>query len=110
MVRHKPARKKSSNASRTAGRFSSTDWTPAPNNAIQLAALQWYSLTVGRLAIEIYATRPDRYAELTELLRKQVKELADFNKHAGEVADGCPDGYIMCRDGLCSPMCEGENL
>jgi hypothetical protein len=20
---------------------------------------------------------------------------------------GCPDGYVLCKDGICAPMCDG---
>jgi hypothetical protein len=31
-----------------------------------------------------------------------------FAEHDTGEEDGCPDGYTMCSDGFCAPMCDVE--
>lgn len=79
-------------------------WKPAPANAIQLAALHWYALTIEQMAIEAYATNPGKFAALDQYLRgvlKDMRRIADQTIDDGD----CPDGWIRCSDGLCSPAC-----
>ena len=80
-------------------------WAPGPNNAIELAALHWYSLAMAQKAIEIYATSPARFAQLSQLCRRQIRELEAFAEQSMEAED-CPPGYELCRNGICAPMCD----
>jgi len=84
-----------------------TKWQPEPNNAIQLTTLRWYALTIERLAVEIYATYPDSFGDLTIALRESVERLQRLAPPSPNFgSDDCPDGWLLCRDGLCSPMCD----
>jgi hypothetical protein len=84
-------------------------WVPDPKDAINLAALRWYALTIDRLCIEIYATNRKKFRELETLLQSQVKALYGFAKDVGlRDDDQCPPGYMMCPDRLCAPSCDFE--
>ena len=99
---------KATNRKKTQKEKRSPDWSAGPNNAIELAALRWYSLGVEQRAIEIYATRPARFADLSRLLRKQLRELDAFADRLALTSDDCPPGYELCPNGICAPMCDGE--
>src|SRR5438045_8665561 len=81
-------------------------WQAHRDDAIRLAALRWFALTFERLAIQIYATDREKYDALTSLMKSQIKALASFGER--QIADGepCPEGYFLCADGLCAPMCD----
>jgi hypothetical protein len=84
-------------------------WVAQPQDAINLAALHWYALTVDRLCIEIYATNRKKFRELERLLQSQVKALYEFAENVRFTDDDeCPPGYMMCSDRLCAPSCEFE--
>ena len=84
-------------------------WVADPKDAINLAALHWYALTIDRLCIELYATNRKAFPELEKLLQSQVKALYAFSKDVGLTDDDrCPGGYMMCPDGLCAPACDFE--
>lgn len=83
-------------------------WKPHAHDAIRLAALRWYALTIERLAIDIYATDPRKFEAMAAMLRRQTKELFDLGRGPGGALkdNDCPDGYFLCKDGLCAPMCD----
>jgi len=83
-------------------------WSAQPADAIRLAALRWFALRIESLAIEIYASDKTRYASMETLLRVTLKRMRRVKSnitvhHESE----CPDGFVLCKDGLCAPMCEG---
>ena len=84
-------------------------WTPDPEDAIRLAALRWFGLELERLAIEIYATDKSKYAAMESVFRKAVKGLKEVGLQ-GTLQDEeeCPDGYVLCKDGLCAPACDPD--
>lgn len=94
------ARKSSKSARRT--------WKPQANDAIRLAALRWYAITIERLAIDIYATDRRKFEAMEAILKRETKALFDVGQGpGGALQDGdCPDGYFLCKDGLCAPMCD----
>jgi hypothetical protein len=84
------------------------DWVAKPEDAIALAALRWYALTIDKLCIEIYATDRRKFTALEAKLKAQVTALVKFAKGVTAAdEDECPDGYVMC-DGLCKPACYFE--
>lgn len=92
----------------TSKRTVKQDWVADPRDAIALAALRWYALTIDRLCIEIYATDRKKFKELEDLLQSQVAALFKFGKNVTLAdEDECPEGYIMCN-GLCAPACNFE--
>jgi hypothetical protein len=85
-------------------------WESGPDDAIRLAALRWFSLELERLSIQIYASDKAQFKNMERVFRHALSGMAalcpkkvkpDFG---GD--DGCPDGYILCKDGLCAPMCD----
>ena len=93
-------------------RANSRMWQAEPDDAIRLAALRWFALSIERLAIEIYASDKTQYGELEQVLRRALKHMGNLvTRDVGEEdEDSCPIGYELCRDGLCAPMCDGEVL
>jgi hypothetical protein len=84
------------------------DWIAKPEDAIALAALRWYALTIDKLCIEIYATDRRKFMALEALLKSQVTDLLEFAKDTTQGdEDECPEGFVMC-DGLCKPACYFE--
>jgi hypothetical protein len=83
-------------------------WKARPADAIDLATLRWYAVTMEKLAIEIYATDRSRFADLDQLLRGQLGQLSRFGAGASAAVtldDDCPNGWFLCKDGLCAPAC-----
>lgn len=84
-------------------------WRSGPNDAIRLAAIRWYAMNIEQLAIEIYATDRNKFDGMVALLQKQSKELFRFGLGPGGFdIDDCADGYVLCKDGLCAPMCDAH--
>ncbi len=83
-------------------------WKPQAHDAIRLAALRWYALTIERLTIDIYATDPRKFEAMEAVLRREAKALFELGRGPGGALDDddCPDGYFLCKDGLCAPMCD----
>lgn len=82
-------------------------WHPRPDDAIRLAALRWFALELERLSIEIYASNQDLYPQMERVLRDALKSLGGVGRRVNLVADNeCPDGYVLCKDGICAPMCD----
>ena len=87
-------------------------WSPEPNDAIRLAALRWFALEIERLGIEIYATDKDNYRRLEKMFRGTLTRMASMSMQKKKKAarfeeDECPEGFILCKDGFCAPMCDG---
>lgn len=81
---------------------------PEASDALRLATLRWFTTTIERLLIEVYVTNPSKYHELETLMKSQVKQIEMFGKTIAIAdPDDCPEGWKLCRDGLCSPMCGG---
>ena len=89
---------------------------PETNDALKLAALRWFTIELERYSIEIYASDRTNYPALEGVLRKALTELKAFGRPAEATSSKrglqeeqeCPDGYILCRDGLCAPMCDAD--
>ena len=83
-------------------------WHAQPDDAIRLAALRWFALRIESLAIEIYATDQTRYAAMERLFRQTLKRMTRVRRSAqANLETDCPDGYVLCKDGICAPMCDG---
>jgi hypothetical protein len=83
--------------------------TPArqADTAERLAALRWLAMRIEQLSIEILVTDPAKFSEVEDALRAQVRLLQRMGQPIVPLGDGdCPGGYILCRDGLCAPMCD----
>jgi len=77
------------------------------SDAEQLAALRWLTMKIEQLCIEILVTDNKKFAAVENALRAQVQLLKQLGKPTMPVAaEDCPGGYILCRDGLCAPMCD----
>jgi hypothetical protein len=85
-------------------------WQARPDDAIRLGAMRWFALEIERKAIEIYATDSSKYPALEKALRDVVRDLNRLGKqvHSLSSDDDCPVGYVLCKDGLCAPMCDGH--
>ena len=78
------------------------------NDAERLAALRWLAMKIDQVSIEVYVTHPDKFDELENAMRAAVRSLQKIGRPREPVGDeDCPGGYILCRDGLCAPMCDG---
>jgi hypothetical protein len=78
------------------------------SDAERLAALRWLVMKIEQLGIEILATSPAKYAAVENAMRAQVQLLKQIGLPHPLSHGECPDGYILCRDGLCAPMCDDE--
>ena len=84
-----------------------TRWQAVPNDAIRLAALRWFALTIEKRTIELYATKSSTYHDMEDILRKALHRLDHLrNTLAVGDDDECPEGYIMCGNGVCAPSCD----
>jgi hypothetical protein len=84
-------------------------WKAHPDDAIRLAAVRWFTLELERLAIEIYATDKTQYARIEKLLGQTLSRMGSLGTKVAELSfreEDCPMGYYLCKDGLCSPMCD----
>lgn len=84
-------------------------WEPSPNDAINVAAFRWFANQIENQALEVYATDRMHFAKLEELLRNTLREMGAIRQKAFVAQDenGCPDGWLLCDDGLCKPSCDG---
>ena len=81
---------------------------PKISDAERLAALRWLAMRIEQLCIEIFVTDRDKFAEVERAMRVQVRLLQEMGKPVKTLGDDdCPVGYVLCRDGLCAPMCDG---
>ena len=85
-------------------------WTPEPSDAIHLATIRWYAVAMERLAIEILVSNRAKFGVLDDVLRRQLVELRAVARTLGLSQGDCPDGWLLCRDGLCSPACDEETF
>jgi len=84
-------------------------WQANPDDAIKLAALRWFALNIEAAAIQMYATDSSRYAEVEIVLKTCLAGVAGLRKTLGEPDGDCPPGFVLCRDNVCSPMCDFED-
>ena len=83
-------------------------WQAGPDDAIRLAALRWFALEIERMGIEIYASDKTKYKAIEKVLRQTMTAMnAQRDRVIVADSDECPDGYVLCKDGLCAPMCDG---
>ena len=81
---------------------------PRTSDAERLAALRWLAMRIEQLCIEIFVTDRSKFGEVEAALRVQVRLLQEMGKPVKALeGDDCPEGYVLCRDGLCAPMCDG---
>ena len=88
--------------------YSTRKWEPKPNDAINLATLRWYALTIDRLLLQIYCTDRSKQAGMQAILDNAVKELYRHGKGTTAGDEECPEGQRLCSDGFCAPMCMFE--
>jgi hypothetical protein len=81
-------------------------WQAVPNDAIRLAALRWFALTIEKEAIELYATNTLSFPEMEKILRKALGDIDDLRDKFAAEEDGCPEGYFLCDDDVCRPSCD----
>lgn len=78
-----------------------------PDTAEKFAALRWLAMRIEQLSIEIIVTDPAKFDLVEDALRTEVKLLQRLGRPEKPLdGDECPGGYILCRDGLCAPMCD----
>ena len=81
---------------------------PQTSDAERLAALRWLAMRIEQLCIEIFVTDRDKFDEVEAALRMQVRLLKEIGEPQKTLeSDDCPEGYVLCRNGLCAPMCDG---
>ena len=80
---------------------------PRANDAERLAALRWLAMRIEQLCIELYVTDRDTFNDIEDSLRAEVRRLQAMAPVRPIAGEECPDGYVLCRDGLCAPMCFG---
>ena len=84
-------------------------WSPQEDNpALTLAAIRWYTVSIEKLATDIYVTRKARYPEAQEILSRAFRELGRIRKTMSQAQadeEGCPPGYVNCN-GACLPECD----
>ena len=90
-------------------------WQASPDDAISLAALQWFTHAIGQISIEVYATDRSKFKEMEAVLAQALRQLKALKGGKARAKsfdedNGCPEGYIKCRDGLCSPVCEPDPI
>jgi hypothetical protein len=80
-------------------------WQPRANDAINLATIRWFALTIEAMAIEVYGTNPAVFSRLEAALRECVGTVAAIDPKR-PIADDtdCPPGWVPCA-GECAPMC-----
>jgi hypothetical protein len=79
------------------------------NDAERLAALRWLAMKIEQVSIELFVTDRHNFGAIEDALRLQVKSLRKMGGTNLALEDGdCPAGFVLCRDGLCSPMCNEE--
>ena len=81
-------------------------WQAVPNDAIRLAALRWFALTIEKEGIELYATNTATFPEIEKILRKALGEIDDLRDKFSLANEDCPEGYILCDDEVCRPSCD----
>ena len=85
-----------------------TPKTHSTNDAQRLAAIRWLAMKIEQVSIELLVTDRDKFEAVEDSLRDEVKRLRQLARPELPIAgDDCPEGYILCRDGLCAPMCDG---
>ena len=75
------------------------------NDSEKLAAIRWLAMKIEQVSIEILVTDRDRFDALEASLRDEVERLKQLAGPKPIAGDDCPDGYVLCHDGLCAPMC-----
>lgn len=81
---------------------------PRTDDAEKLAAIRWLAMRIEQVSIQVFVTDRARFGQIEDALRAEVALL----RHMGRPLigdDDCPGGYILCRDGLCAPMCDEMN-
>ena len=97
-------------AKKKQSRSGTREWKPGADDAIRLAALRWFTIELERYSIEIYATDKSKYGAMETVLRRALADLKAAGRRTPSVKgeENCPDGYILCKDGLCAPMCDSD--
>src|SRR5262245_10529786 len=84
---------------------SSTKKRPS-NDALNLAAINWYAMSINRLATQIYVTDPKQFESLNRTLAQALESLKHAQAALVTPCGDCPDGWECCRNGLCAPTCD----
>ena len=84
---------------------SSTRKRPS-NDALNLAAINWYALSINRLATQVYVTDPKRFTDISNALTEALESLKQVQMALAAPCGDCPDGWECCRNGLCAPTCD----
>src|SRR5688500_4744171 len=80
---------------------------PRTSDAVRLAALRWLAMQIDQLSIAHLVTDREKFDEVEASLRVQVRLLQQMGRPVrGIEGDDCPEGYVLCRGGLCAPMCD----
>ena len=80
------------------------------NDAQRLAAIRWLAMRIEQVSIEVLVTDRDKFDAVERSLRDEVKRLKEMGLPEPTIGgDDCPEGYVLCRDGLCAPMCDDFN-
>ena len=81
--------------------------TRGVNDAQRLAAIRWLAMRIEQVSIEILVTDRDKFDQVENALREQIRLLQRMGRPLQEIEGAeCPEGYVLCRGGLCAPMCD----
>jgi hypothetical protein len=83
-------------------------WTPQEDQAaLTLAAIRWYTISIEKLANDLYVTKRELYPDVEAVLKTAFRDLGRIRKSlsATNVDDGCGPGYVNCN-GVCLPDCD----
>jgi len=85
-------------------------WEPSPTDATSLAAFRWFANALENASVELYATNRASYKQVEEALRQALSQLGRLQKEyaVAQEENGCPDGYVLCADGICAPACDSN--
>ena len=80
-------------------------WQPRADDAINLAAIRWFALSIEAKAIEIYGTNPQVYSDILTALGKGLTAINTVSVKKPIAGEGeCPPGWVPCGAD-CAPAC-----
>jgi hypothetical protein len=80
---------------------------PGTNDAQRFAAIRWLAMKIEQISIEVLVTDRGRFEAVERSLKDEVNRLKQLSMPKPIGGDDCPEGYVLCHDGLCAPMCDG---
>ena len=83
-------------------------WQPGADDAINLATIRWFALSIEAKGIEIYGTNPAVYPDIQKVLGECLTAVAGIKVKKSIAGDSdCPPGWVQCGED-CAPVCLAE--